>query len=87
MNPQRSDSSRIQMRKGAASVPAPLDAVAPEAAPGDYAAFLRVTLPRRPRCVRRRIQSTTAYDQAQHAARGLIDHHRFDLPVAYGVGQ
>ncbi|WP_256354150.1 hypothetical protein [Variovorax sp. dw_308] len=45
MNPLRSRANRIQARKGNASAPAPLDALAPPPA-GDYAAFLAATLPR-----------------------------------------
>lgn len=54
MNPRRNRvPTRLQMRKGAASAPAPLGALAPEPAPasGDYAAFLRTTLPRQPKNV------------------------------------
>jgi len=40
MNPLRSRAARVQSRKGLASAPAPLDAVAPLPRPGDYAAFL-----------------------------------------------
>jgi hypothetical protein len=47
MNPlKRGANGRLQSRKGAASAPAPLDALARTPAPGDYAEFLRVTLPR-----------------------------------------
>lgn len=47
MNPlRRGANGRLQSRKGAASAPAPLDALARSPAPGDYAEFLRVTLPR-----------------------------------------
>jgi hypothetical protein len=47
MNPlSRGAGRRLQSRKGAASAPAPLDAVSPNPpAPGDYAEFLRITLP------------------------------------------
>jgi hypothetical protein len=48
MNPLRSRAARVQSRKGLASAPAPLDAVAPLPRPGDYAAFLRSTLPQQP---------------------------------------
>lgn len=43
---KRGANGRLQSRKGAASAPAPLDALARTPAPGDYAEFLRVTLPR-----------------------------------------
>jgi hypothetical protein len=46
---RRGASTRLQTRKGAASAPAPLDAqpnTPGSPAPGDYAAFLRTTLPR-----------------------------------------
>ncbi|MET3495151.1 hypothetical protein [Variovorax boronicumulans] len=47
MNPLRRGAlARLQSRKGAASAPAPLDALARTPGPGDYAEFLRVTLPR-----------------------------------------
>ncbi|QNK70903.1 hypothetical protein [Variovorax sp. PAMC26660] len=47
MNPlRRGAPTRLQMRKGAASAPAPLDALPNPPAPGDYAEFLRTTLPR-----------------------------------------
>ncbi|CAA2101119.1 hypothetical protein [Variovorax paradoxus] len=47
MNPlRRGASGRLQSRKGAASAPAPLDTLARTPAPGDYAEFLRTTLPR-----------------------------------------
>ena len=47
MNPlKRGANVRLPSRKGAASAPAPLDALARTPAPGDYAEFLRVTLPR-----------------------------------------
>ncbi len=47
MNPlKRGANARLQSRKGAASAPAPLDALARTPAPGDYAEFLRITLPR-----------------------------------------
>ncbi|MFS2167629.1 hypothetical protein ACCD09_28275, partial [Variovorax sp. Varisp62] len=48
MNPlRRGANGRLQSRKGAASAPAPLDALLPNPpAPGDYAEFLRTTLPR-----------------------------------------
>jgi tRNA A-37 threonylcarbamoyl transferase component Bud32 len=49
MNPlRRGANGRLQSRKGAASAPAPLDAPARAGAPapGDYAEFLRTTLPR-----------------------------------------
>ena len=49
MNPlRRGANGRLQSRKGAASAPAPLDALARAGAPapGDYAEFLRTTLPR-----------------------------------------
>ncbi|SFP07931.1 hypothetical protein SAMN05216567_104109 [Variovorax sp. OK605] len=48
MNPLRRGGAngRLQSRKGAASAPAPLDALARTPAPGDYAEFLRTTLPR-----------------------------------------
>jgi hypothetical protein len=45
MNPLRSRAARVQSRKGLASAPAPLDAIGPLPQPGDYAAFLRDTLP------------------------------------------
>lgn len=45
MNPLRSRAARIQARKSLASAPAPLEAIAPRPQPGDYAAFLRDTLP------------------------------------------
>jgi hypothetical protein len=54
MNPLRrggGSSGRIQMRKGAASAPAPLEAGTPDAKPGDYADFLRSALPRQPQPV------------------------------------
>ncbi|MFM9927962.1 hypothetical protein VLK31_33680 [Variovorax sp. H27-G14] len=45
MNPlRRGANARLPSRKGVASAPTPLDARAP--APGDYAEFLRITLPR-----------------------------------------
>ncbi|MEJ7686376.1 MAG: hypothetical protein WKG52_04920 [Variovorax sp.] len=44
MNPVRRG-GRIQMRKGLASAPAPLDAAAAPLEPGDYAEFLRTMLP------------------------------------------
>ncbi|WP_198087084.1 hypothetical protein [Variovorax sp. E3] len=47
MNPlRRGAAGRLQSRKGAASAPAPLDALARTPAAGDYAEFLRITLPR-----------------------------------------
>ncbi|WP_395349111.1 hypothetical protein [Variovorax sp. UC122_21] len=48
MNPLRRGGAgaRLSMRKGVASGPAPLDAIPSAPAPGDYAAFLRTTLPR-----------------------------------------
>ncbi|MFH0133636.1 hypothetical protein ACGLHS_25760 [Variovorax sp. VaC1] len=47
MNPlRRGAPTRLQARKGAASAPAPLDALPNPPAPGDYAEFLRATLPR-----------------------------------------
>lgn len=46
MNPLRSRVARVQARKSLASAPAPLEAIAPLPQPGDYAAFLRDTLPR-----------------------------------------
>ncbi|KAF1061416.1 hypothetical protein [Variovorax sp.] len=48
MNPLRRGGAgaRLSMRKGVASGPAPLDAIPSPPAPGDYAAFLRTTLPR-----------------------------------------
>jgi hypothetical protein len=49
MNPKRarsSDTTRVQMHKGAASAPAPLNAVATQPPPDSYAAFLRSALPR-----------------------------------------
>jgi hypothetical protein len=48
MNPLRRGGAgaRLSMRKGVASGPAPLDAIPCPPAPGDYAAFLRTTLPR-----------------------------------------
>ena len=50
MNPLRrghgGGSTRMQMRKGAASAPAPLDERAAEPLPGDYAELLRRMLPR-----------------------------------------
>ena len=48
MNPLRRGGAgaRLSMRKGVASGPAPLDAIPSSPAPGDYAAFLRTTLPR-----------------------------------------
>ncbi len=48
---RRGDGGRIRMRKGIASAPAPLEAGAPEATPGDYADFLRSMLPRQPQPV------------------------------------
>jgi hypothetical protein len=47
MNPlRRGASTRLHSAKGAASAPAPLDALPSPPAPGDYAEFLRVTLPK-----------------------------------------
>jgi hypothetical protein len=47
MNPlRRGASARLQSAKGAASAPAPLDAQPFVPAPGDYAEFLRTTLPK-----------------------------------------
>jgi hypothetical protein len=47
MNPlRRGASARLQGAKGAASAPAPLDAQPIAPAPGDYAEFLRLTLPK-----------------------------------------
>ena len=47
MNPlRRGGSARLQGAKGAASAPAPLDAQPFAPAPGDYAEFLRLTLPK-----------------------------------------
>ncbi|MDH6170151.1 tRNA A-37 threonylcarbamoyl transferase component Bud32 [Variovorax boronicumulans] len=47
MNPlRRGASTRLQSAKGAASAPAPLDALPNPPAPGDYAEFLRITLPK-----------------------------------------
>ena len=47
MNPlRRGASARLQGAKGAASAPAPLDAQPFAPAPGDYAEFLRLTLPK-----------------------------------------
>ncbi|KPU92960.1 hypothetical protein APR50_13225 [Variovorax paradoxus] len=53
MNPLRRGGAgaRLSMRKGVASGPAPLDAIPSAPAPGDYAAFLRATLPRQARNV------------------------------------
>lgn len=53
MNPLRRGGAgaRLSMRKGVASGPAPLDAIPSAPAPGDYAAFLRTTLPRQARNV------------------------------------
>ena len=46
MNPLRHRATRLQSRKGLASAPAPLEAAGPlTPGPGDYAAFLRDTLP------------------------------------------
>ncbi|MDP9896574.1 tRNA A-37 threonylcarbamoyl transferase component Bud32 [Variovorax boronicumulans] len=47
MNPlRRGASTRLHSAKGAASASAPLDALPNTPAPGDYAEFLRVTLPK-----------------------------------------
>jgi len=47
MNPlRRGASTRLHSAKGVASAPAPLDALPNPPAPGDYAEFLRVTLPK-----------------------------------------
>jgi len=51
MNPvRRGASTRVQMRKGLASAPAPLEPGAPPL-PEDYAEFLRVTLPQQEKAV------------------------------------
>ena len=47
MNPlRRGASTRLHSAKGLASAPAPLDALPSPPAPGDYAEFLRITLPK-----------------------------------------
>ncbi|MGJ7606139.1 hypothetical protein ACSFA7_17475 [Variovorax sp. LT1R20] len=47
MNPlRRGASTRLHSAKGVASAPAPLDAQPNPPAPGDYAEFLRITLPK-----------------------------------------
>ena len=47
MNPlRRGASTRLHSAKGVASAPAPLDALPNPPAPGDYAEFLRITLPK-----------------------------------------
>jgi hypothetical protein len=54
MNPLKSRSARMQARRGAASAPSPLTAgtaLPAPPAPGDYAAFLRATLPQQTRGV------------------------------------
>ena len=53
MSPNRriGSSTRVQMRKGQASAPAPLEPGAPPPQPEDYAEFLRVTLPQQSRAV------------------------------------
>lgn len=51
MNPLRNRATRVQSRKGVASAPAPLDARTSDPRPGDYADFLRTTLPRQQKSV------------------------------------
>ncbi|MDM0039650.1 hypothetical protein QTH89_24630 [Variovorax sp. J22G21] len=53
MNPLRNRATRIQSRKGSASAPAPLDALAALPQPDGYAAFLQTTLPQQQRAVAR----------------------------------
>ncbi len=76
MNPRRPGSSRIQMRKGAASAPAPLDAPAHDAVHGDYAAFLRITLPRQPKnVVSHRFGSERVWLKKAGARHGKLRYH------------
>src|SRR4029077_7557398 len=53
MNPVRRGgmSTRVQMRKGLASAPAPLETNAPPPQPDDYAEFLRMMLPQQKKAV------------------------------------
>ncbi|RYF32688.1 MAG: hypothetical protein EOO26_10690 [Comamonadaceae bacterium] len=77
MNPRRSHAStRIQMRKGSASGPAPLDALGPESAPGDYAAFLRDTLPRQAKnVVSHRFGTERVWLKKAGARHGKLRYH------------
>ncbi|AMM25057.1 hypothetical protein AX767_12305 [Variovorax sp. PAMC 28711] len=64
------------MRKGAASAPAPLDASGQEPAPGDYAAFLRATLPRQPsNVVSHRLGSERVWLKKAGARHGKLRYH------------
>ncbi|RYY93623.1 MAG: hypothetical protein EOO24_26405, partial [Comamonadaceae bacterium] len=77
MNPRRQHAStRVQMRKGIASAPAPLDAVSPEPAPGDYAEFLRSTLPRQPKnVVSHRFGAERVWLKKAGARHGKLRYH------------
>lgn len=76
MNPRRGISTRIQMRKGAASVPAALDTLPPEPAPGDYAEFLRNTLPRQSKNVVSHVLGTERVWLKKAGARhGKLRYH------------
>ena len=77
MNPRkRSGSTRIEMRKGVASGPAPLDALPRALAPGDYAEFLRITLPQQPKnVVSHRLGIERVWLKKAGARHGKLRYH------------
>ncbi|RZL60859.1 MAG: hypothetical protein EOP81_19195 [Variovorax sp.] len=76
MNPLRSRATRVSSRKGIASAPAPLDARAPDASPGDYADFLRLTLPRQRKSVEsHRLGSERVWLKKAGPRHGKLRYH------------
>ncbi|RZL95121.1 MAG: hypothetical protein EOP82_03435 [Variovorax sp.] len=78
MNPVRrsGSSTRVQMRKGMASAPAPLEAGAPPLGPGDYAEFLRAMLPQQQKAVAsHRLGSERVWLKKAGARHGKARYH------------
>nr|WP_162594572.1 hypothetical protein [Variovorax sp. PBL-E5] len=69
-------STRVQMRKGIASAPAPLETGALSPAAGDYAAFLRAMLPQQTRAVTsHRLGNERVWLKKAGARHGKLRYH------------
>ncbi len=77
MNPsKRSGSTRVHLRKGMPSGPAPLDALPRASAPGDYAEFLRIILPQQSKnVVSHRIGIERVWLKKAGARHGKLRYH------------
>ena len=78
--PRGGGSRRVQMRKGAASAPAPLEGASGPLEPGDYADFLRTMLPQQERLVAsHRIGSERVWLKKAGPRHGKLRYHLLAL--------